>query len=53
MHGNKGLDDSLHFLGADFLRCNKILSQQHHFLFLLPSHFLPCKDTFMDDYDGI
>ncbi len=23
------------------------------FLSFLPSLFLPCKDTFMDDYDGI
>jgi hypothetical protein len=36
-----------------FLRCTKILSQHHHFLYFLPSHFLPCKDTFMNDYDGI
>jgi vacuolar protein-sorting-associated protein 4 len=40
-------------MGAYFLRCTKILSQHHPFLFFLPSIFLPCKDTFMDDYDGI
>jgi hypothetical protein len=37
---------------ANSLRCIKILSQCHHFLFFLPSPFLPCKDTFMDNYDG-
>jgi hypothetical protein len=36
------------WLGANSLRCTKILSQCHPFL-----SFLPCKDTFMDDYDGI
>jgi hypothetical protein len=41
------------YLGADFLRCTKISSQRHHFLFFLPSPFLPCKDTFMDDYNRI
>jgi len=40
-------------MGANFLRCTKILSQRHPFLFFLPTLFLPCKDTFMDDYDGI
>jgi hypothetical protein len=40
-------------LGPNSLRCTKILSQRHPFLSFLPSHFLPCKDTFMDDYDGI
>jgi hypothetical protein len=40
-------------MGANFLRCTKILSQHHPFLSFLPSFFLPCNDTFMDDYDGI
>ncbi len=40
-------------MGPNFLRCTKIFSQCHFFLFFLPSHFLPCKDTFMDDYDRI
>jgi hypothetical protein len=40
-------------LGENSLRCTKILSQCHPFLFFLPSPFLPCKNTFMDDYDGI
>jgi hypothetical protein len=40
-------------MGANSLRCTKILSQCHPFLSFLPSFFLPCKDTFMDDYDGI
>jgi hypothetical protein len=35
-------------MGANSLRCTEILSQCHIFL-----SFLPCKDTFMDDYDGI
>jgi hypothetical protein len=35
--------------GPNFLRCTKILSQCHPFLF----SFLPCKNTFMDDYDWI
>jgi hypothetical protein len=39
--------------GAKSLRCVKILSQCHLFVFCLPNIFLPCKDTFMDDYDGI
>ncbi len=38
---------------ANSLRCTKILSQHHPFMFLLPSLFLPCKNTFMDDYDGV
>jgi hypothetical protein len=36
-----------------FLRCTKILSQHHPFLSFLRSPFLPCKNTFTDDYDGI
>jgi hypothetical protein len=40
-------------MGPIFLRCTKILSQCHLFLSFLPSYFLPCKNTFMDDYDGI
>jgi len=39
--------------GPNFLRCTKILSQCRYFLYLLPSLLLPCKDTFLDDYDGI
>jgi hypothetical protein len=39
--------------GPSFIRCTKILSQCHPFLFFLPSPFLLCKNTFMDDYDGI
>jgi hypothetical protein len=35
------------------LKCTKILSQHHPFLYFLPNLFLPCKNTFMDDYDGI
>jgi hypothetical protein len=35
-------------VGPNFLRCTKVFSQRHPFL-----SFLPCKDTFMDDYDGI
>jgi hypothetical protein len=34
--------------GANFLSCTKILSHHHPFLPFLPSHFLPCKNTFMD-----
>jgi hypothetical protein len=40
-------------LDTNFLRCTKILSQRHPFLFFLPSPFLPYKNTFMDDYDRI
>jgi hypothetical protein len=40
------------YMGAIFLRCTKILSQHHFFLSFLPSPFKPCKDIFMDDYDG-
>jgi hypothetical protein len=39
--------------GANSLRSSKILSQGHLFLSFLLSPFLPCKDIFMDDYDGI
>ncbi len=39
--------------GPNSLRCIKILSLCHPFLSFLPSPFLPCKDTFMDDYNGI
>jgi hypothetical protein len=46
--------DFLHCLmGPNSLKCTKIFSQCHCFLFFLPSLFLPCKDTFMDDYDRI
>jgi hypothetical protein len=38
---------------ANFVRCIKILLQRHSFLSFLPSLFLFCKDTFMDDYDEI
>jgi hypothetical protein len=43
------------FWGANYLRGTKILSQHHLFFFLsfLPSPYLPYKDTFMDDYNGI
>jgi hypothetical protein len=44
---------NLALVGEIFLRCTKILSQHHLFFSFLPSPFLPCKDTFMDDYDGI
>jgi len=40
-------------LGPNSLRFTKILSQHHPFLSFLPSLFLPCKDTFMDDCDRI
>ncbi len=40
-------------LGPNLLSYTKILSQCYPFMFFLPSHFLSCKDTFMDDYDGI
>ncbi len=48
-----GQIDSTLDLGPNSLRCTKILSQCHPTLSFLPSPFLPCKDTFMDDYDGI
>ncbi len=40
-------------MGLNSLRCTKILLQHHLFLSFLLSLFFPCKDTFMDDYDGI
>jgi hypothetical protein len=51
----------IHFFGfgshfcpsPNSLRCTKILSQHRPFLSFLPSLFLSCKNTFMDDYDGI
>jgi hypothetical protein len=47
------LNMSLALVGANFLGCTKVLSQHHLVLYFLSSPFLPCKDTFMDDYDGI
>jgi hypothetical protein len=47
------MNNLIDFYCANSLRCTKILSQCHPFLFFLPSNFLPYKDTFMDDYDGI
>jgi hypothetical protein len=41
------------YKGAKSLKCTKILSQRHPILSFLPSLFVPCKYTFMDDYDGI
>jgi len=41
------------YMGPNSFKCTKILSHRHIFLFFLPSLFLSCKDTFMDDYDGI
>jgi hypothetical protein len=41
------------YLGPNSLMCTKILSQRHPFLLILLSPSLSCKDTFMDDYDGI
>jgi len=38
---------------SNFFKYTKILSQCYFFLFFLLSPFLPCKYTFMDDYDGI
>jgi hypothetical protein len=40
-------------MGPNSLKCTKILSQCHLFLSFLPSLFLSCKNTFMDDYNGI
>jgi hypothetical protein len=39
-------------LDPNSLWCTKILLH-HPFLSFLPHLFLPCKDTFTDDYDGI
>ncbi len=44
---------SVSYLGPIYLRCTKILSHHHSFVSFLPSFFLPCQNTFMDDYDGI
>ncbi len=38
--------------GSNSLRCTKILLQVTFFLVFLPSFFLPCKNTFINDYDG-
>jgi hypothetical protein len=40
-------------LDPNCLKCTKILSQRRFFLSFLPSPFLPSKNTFVDDYDGI
>jgi hypothetical protein len=50
---NQKNNNVLLFMGANFLRCTKILSQCHPFLSFLPSFILQCENTFMDDYDGI
>jgi hypothetical protein len=41
------------YKGANSLSCTKIQSQHHPFLYFLFSHFLSCKNTFMNDYNGI
>jgi hypothetical protein len=54
LHVNRVLEKKkLTQIGPNFLRCSKILSHRHPFLYFLPSPFLPCKVTFMDDYDRI
>jgi len=40
------------FMGWNFLRCIKILSECHFFVFLF-SFLLLCKGTFMNNYDEI
>jgi hypothetical protein len=40
------------FMGPNSLRCTKILSQDQPFLSFLANFVLPCKVTFMDNYDG-
>jgi len=40
-------------MGPNSLKCTKISSQHHPFMSFLLNLFLPCKDTFMDDCDGI
>jgi hypothetical protein len=42
-----------YFHGPNSLRCTKILSQHHLFYVFYLVFFLPYKNTFMDDYDGI
>jgi hypothetical protein len=39
--------------GVNALRCSKNLSRHHPFLSFLLSPFVPCKNTFMNDYDGM
>jgi hypothetical protein len=41
------------YMGPNFFKCTKILSQCHHFYSFLLSPFLPCKKTFMHDNDEI
>jgi hypothetical protein len=40
-------------LGQIFLRCTKIMTQCQIFIFFYLVIFLPFKNTFIDDYDGI
>jgi hypothetical protein len=42
-----------HLIGYKLFKVYQNLSQCHRFLSFLPSFSLPCKDTFIDDYDGI
>jgi hypothetical protein len=48
-----GQIDSTLDSGPNSLKCTKILLQCHPILSFLPSFFLPCTNTFMDEYDGI
>jgi hypothetical protein len=50
---NVNFKTSCRVMGANSLRCTKILSQRHPFLSFSPSPFLPSKNTFMEYYDGI
>jgi hypothetical protein len=40
-------------MGSNSLKCTKFLSQHHPFKYFLPSFLKPCKNIFMNDYDGI
>jgi hypothetical protein len=40
-------------IGCKFFKVYQNFVTCHPFLSFLSSPFLPCKDTFMDDYDGI
>jgi len=42
-----------HQLGSKFFKVYQNLVTTSPFSIFLPSLFLPCKETFMDDYDGI
>jgi hypothetical protein len=52
--GGKSLDKKTYLdVGSKLFKVYQNLVTTSLFLSFLPNLFLPCKNTFMDDYDGI